>query len=106
MAPRQNGACIMSRFAIVAPPNILQTLKACNTLGDCHLLLAHDIVKKEEEYHDLFNHLGQLSPRKLIILDNSVIETGNAVNVDVVAHAASIVNPTCVVLPDVMLNPK
>jgi len=41
---------------------------------------------------------------ELLILDNSVVELGGAVDENLLAEAAHIVNPTHIVLPDVMLN--
>lgn len=95
----------MTKFCIVAPTNILRGLQAHGMLGIHHLLLAHDIVKKENQdiYYDIF-HNRKWDDSELVILDNSVIETGNAVDLDMIAEATSIVQPTCVVLPDVLLD--
>lgn len=92
----------MAYFAPVCPPQILQALKNYGRLGDYHLLLAHDIVAKEVDYHTIFDR-PKHSPMT-IILDNSVIELGGAVDLDVIVAAAKVVKPTTTVLPDVLLK--
>jgi hypothetical protein len=95
----------MPRFCIVAPPNLLEELNKIDLMGNCHLLLAHDVVKKEDQYRALFDP-ERKNPgdhhQRFVILDNSVIELGNSVDLPMIANAANIVQPTCVVLPDVM----
>lgn len=92
----------MSHFAPVVPTQILQKLKDYGKLGDYHLLLAHDIVAKPKEYEAIFSR-PKHSPMT-IILDNSVIELGGAVDLSVITEAAQIVKPETTVLPDVLLN--
>lgn len=100
----------MARFAIVAPPTILEGLDKAHLLGGSHLLLAHDIVKHPKRYEAIFstkrNASGMLLEYtdRFVILDNSVIELGTAVDIQMIADAAHIVKPTCIVLPDVMLK--
>lgn len=95
----------MTKFCVVAPTNILQGLQAHGMLGIHHLVLAHDIVvpDKSKIYDEIFGNR-KWDPSELVILDNSVIETGNAVDLSMVADAMSICQPTCVVLPDVLLD--
>jgi len=45
-----------------------------------------------------------LKENELVILDNSVVELNDAVDAGMIAEAAAIVRPTCVVLPDIMLD--
>jgi hypothetical protein len=94
----------MARFAPVCPPQILQKFKLYGKLGDYHLVLAHDIHAKPALYADIFQRPHH-SPMQ-IILDNSVIELGGAVNIEVITEAAHVVNPTTTVLPDVLLDQK
>lgn len=96
----------MARYCVVAPPKILEGLRIAGKMGSYHLLLAHDVVKQREAYHDLFskNRLPFMSDKELIILDNSVVELGTAVNIDMITAAARLTYPTCIVLPDVMLD--
>jgi hypothetical protein len=104
----------MARFAVVAPPPVLQKLDEHGVLGETHLLLAHDVVKKSSQYFDLFRRRGThiqrwkfpFSKHELIILDNSIIELGAAVNSQMIVTAAKIVHPTIIVLPDVILDCK
>ena len=91
----------MAKFAPVVPARILQEFKNHGVMGDYHLLLAHDIVKHPKEYEDLF--LNDPMP-KTVILDNSVIELGGAVDLAVIIEAAAIVKPTTIVLPDVLTD--
>lgn len=100
----------MAEYCVVAPPHILEHLDKWRELGPTHLLLAHDIVKEENQgvYRRLFNrpYRSQLAlpdnEFTHIILDNSVIETGNSVDADTIFRAAEIVRPSCIVLPDVL----
>ena len=94
----------MTKFCIVAPPQILRGLNARGMMGMHHLLLAHDIVKRPKEYEALFRYRTWETTDELVILDNSVVETGNAVDLPMMAEAISIVRPTCVVLPDILLD--
>lgn len=89
----------MAKYCTVAPINVLEYLNRETRLGAHHLVLAHDIVKpdRQVQYAKIFQQ-----PRfELVILDNSVVETGNAVDVGMMKEATAIVNPTCVVLPDI-----
>lgn len=102
----------MARFCIVAPPPILRRLEESGEgIGSAHLLLAHDVVKHANEYRELFNTSKRdrwgatlVHQNRWIILDNSVIELGNAVDIGMIQEAVEIVNPSCVVLPDVLEN--
>lgn len=94
----------MTRFCIVAPSSILVELTARNELGTAHLLLAHDVVVRSDVYYELF-YPNRITSERLIILDNSVVETGNAVDLNTIATAYNATIPTCVVLPDVQYNP-
>ncbi len=94
----------MSSFAPVAPPQVLKKFKDFGQLGDYHLLLAHDIAAKPTVYADIFNRPHH-SPMQ-IILDNSVIELGGAVDINVIIEAAHVVRPSTTVLPDVLLDQK
>jgi hypothetical protein len=97
----------MARFAIVAPISILTCLEREKLIGNTHLLLAHDVVKRPFDYSKLFNpiHNPQTRSRNsLIILDNSIVELGASVDIGIIRDATYTVEPTCVVLPDVMLD--
>ena len=90
----------MARFAPVCPPHILEKLQPLNS-GDYHLLLAHDVAANPA-YKAFFDKFRNFT----IIMDNSVIELGNAVNLDVIKNACYQVPPSTIVLPDVLLDAK
>jgi len=95
----------MTKFCVVAPVNILKGLNAHGMLGIHHLLLAHDVAaaKHADDYGNIFGNR-KWDDSQLVIMDNSVIETGNAVDLLMMAEAIEIAQPTCVVLPDVLLD--
>lgn len=93
----------MSLFAPVCPTRIYKRLFATpRTRGMYFLLLAHDIIHSEEnreEYAKLFKH--RQFPSQ-VHLDNSVIELGDSVSMEVLWDAADVVNANTIVLPDVL----
>jgi hypothetical protein len=91
----------MSRFAPVCPPWLARKLDEIGMLGGYHLLLAHDIVAKPDEYGQLFGKtFRKKNPSSYIILDNSMIELGHPCSTEDILDAVSIVEPNAVVLPD------
>lgn len=92
----------MAKFAPVAPGKILEQFQQKNILGDYHLLLAHDIVSNPVTEGIYQNVFGNRDWDGTIILDNSVIELGTAVDLDVIGRAASICKANVIVLPDVL----
>lgn len=92
----------MPRFAPTCPTQVYHGLKRDGEFGDYHLVLAHDVVKRPDDYSFLFG--APLSRDWTVILDNSVVELGNAVDMGMILEAVSIVKPTTTVLPDVMLK--
>ena len=88
----------MAQFAPVAPPQILQALRAYGdiVIGRYHLLLSHDVAVKPHLYK------GLLPRGSLVIMDNSVIELGYPVDHDTMQTALEIVPSQIVVLPDVI----
>lgn len=91
----------MAKFAPVCPTPILQGFAVAGTFPDYHLVLAHDIVKHSDAYEAMFKNRSRMVT---VILDNSVIELGNAVDIGMIVEAASIVRPDTTVLPDVLLD--
>lgn len=95
----------MAQFLPVVPPNYMHKIHSeCNkgTIGA--FLLAHEVVKDPEAYRSV-RHLWQNdgSDNEVIsILDNSAIELGVAVDLDMVKTAADICSPQVVVLPDAL----
>lgn len=68
----------MTRFAPVAPIQILEAMKMLGVLGNYHLLLAHHVLECPERFHDLFDPLTTQS--STIIMDNSIVELGASEN--------------------------
>ena len=62
-----------------------------------HMALTH-LVLKHPDYADHYKKLGESS---FVILDNSLIELGEAASLEKVLEAAAIINPAEIVLPDV-----
>ncbi len=85
----------MVRFAPVCPPAMLMDLKEKGVLGNYHLLLAHDIADNEALYREVFHDI-----QGTIIMDNSTVELGHPVELDVMLRAKAIVHADLVVLPD------
>ncbi|MEB3029707.1 hypothetical protein VJI72_07955, partial [Parvimonas micra] len=72
-------------------------------------LLAHHIMEEPERFKALFERIsGDMSVFPTVIIDNSLVELGEAVALDMVRDAAAIIKNACpvaevvVVLPDVM----
>jgi hypothetical protein len=91
----------MAKFAPVAPIQVVSKMDplAC---GDYHLLLAHDVADKAQEYRRFFGSHQNFT----VIMDNSVIELGGAVDLKTIRKACEAVDSTTVVLPDVLLDAK
>jgi hypothetical protein len=90
----------MARFSPVCPSHILEALSP-RASGDYHLLLAHDVAV-DPGYKRFFDRLHN----RIVIMDNSVIELGNAVDVGMIQKACDAVCPTTIVLPDVLLDAR
>lgn len=91
----------MVKFAPVAPPRIIDKLSPI-AKGDYHLLLAHDVAEHPSSYANTFPN----STPWTIIMDNSVIELNNAVDLSLVKRAAEAVRCYSIVLPDVLEDGK
>lgn len=104
-------------FAPVAPIQLLERLweYECEqeheqiVLGPYHLLLAHDVMEsddKKERFKNLFEDVRDCYPTHgvNIIMDNSVIELGGAVDMKWVMEAARVATANVVVIPDEMHN--
>lgn len=86
----------MAKFAPVAPIQILETMreKGMHLLGDYHLLLTHHVLEHPERFRALFDNTeNEAIPQCTIIMDNSVVELGDAVSDAKVLEA-------CKVIPD------
>ena len=90
------------RFAPVCPIQVYEAMEKAGHeyLGDYFLLLAHDILEHSSAYARFFRNRNAT-----IIVDNSVIELGNACTAANLYEAARVVgqgNDTCVAIPDVL----
>lgn len=88
----------MSQYAPIAAPRYLWMLQKMNLLGKYHLILAHDVAANPEHYRFLFDS------EDFIIMDNSLIELGEPVDVETMRKACNFIKPTCIVLPDHLEN--
>lgn len=86
----------MAQFGPVAPPRLIRQLSK-RAMGAYHLLLAHDVHAKPKEYGELYNF-----PNSNIIMDNSVVELGGAVDLNIIKEACNTVKCVTIALPDVM----
>lgn len=87
------------KFSAVCPVHIADTLNKAGALGDYNLVLAHDVVQHKKAYEFTYGRMGSW---RTTILDNSVIELGDAVNIDMIVEAAIAVKANVIVLPDVL----
>ena len=91
------------RFSPVGPIGLLEGLKELGILGDYLLLLAHEVNKTPKRYMELLKG----AQSTYIILDNGVIELGQAVELGQMTAARDIIRdargwaPDMIVLPDV-----
>ena len=92
----------MASFAPVCPVHIYKEFLKRDILGNYHLLLAHDILENAQAYAEVFDQV--TAEDRVVILDNSIIELGTAVDIHVIAQAAVNVNANVIVLPDVLLD--
>lgn len=101
-----------ARFAPVGPlPLIVDIWNESHSItraqhGSYHLILAHDVLKDEASMKAYGLHFQQVreyfKEDTLLIMDNSIVELGDAVDMKVVAQAGAIVGADVLVLPDVM----
>lgn len=97
-----------NKFGPVAPIQVLEGMWAAGPeiFGDYHLLLAHHTVAHKARFRDLFKAIADKGHDCTIIMDNSIVELGDAVGPEMVAEAVSMVNHGEIichpVLPDVM----
>jgi len=95
---------LKKRFAPVVPLNIAEQLLDRNLLGGYHLLLAHDILAHQSRYEVLAKNIRARYSDSLIIMDNSLIELGHALQATDLMSAASIVNADYIIVPDALSN--
>lgn len=99
----------MTRYAPVCPLPLLKDLfaKSAGYHGSYHLLLAHDVLANQGAYAEHFENMRDYFGRRFVVLmDNSIVELGNAVNMEQVEIAGAVVGADVLILPDVMGNGK
>jgi len=90
------------RYAPVASLAAYDMLWEYDMLGDYHLLIATEVVKDVDAWHN-FWVADQLSLwNRFVIMDNGLIETGAPTDPQTLKDAADAVNASCIVLPDVL----
>lgn len=90
-------------YSPVCNASLMYKLIVEGLVNDYFLFLAHDVAASKHVYERLRN---KISPFATVILDNSLIELGGAVNYEVMDIACKYINPDFIVLPDVLLNRK
>jgi len=93
---------IQARYSPVAPLPILRALQKKGALGDYLLLLAHDVLENPKGYKELVGELRQESEDSFIIMDNSLIELGSAMDTQLVVDAADTVDADVIMTPDAL----
>lgn len=91
----------MSYYSPVAPIEVLLQMKEKGFLDPHLLLLAHDVVKKPDQYQKLLKGFEGTT-----ILDNSLIELGKPIEPELLIQAAYYVKPSFAVLPDILNDSK
>lgn len=97
----------MARYSPIGPLKVLTQLQNARKLGNYLLILCHDVMKHPDGYAALLSgdlSLGEheASQREFIILDNSVIELGEAMHAQKLLEVAELIRPDCIVLPDIL----
>jgi len=84
----------MPKFAPVAPIQVLEGLWAAGPecFGNYHLLLAHHTVEHKTRFTALFKAIAEADHVCTIIMDNSIVELGDAVGPEMVAEAVACVD--------------
>lgn len=93
-----------ARYSPVGPIAVLEDLHGKDSLGNYLLLLAHDVLAHKKRYKRLIKKVRKRRLNTFIIMDNSLIELGEAMPYSEVTHAAEIVDASVVMTPDVLGN--
>lgn len=91
----------MAKYAPVVPLMAAERMNRWGILGNYHLLLAHDILRLPTQYQQVYGHLKD-DRLAFVILDNSVVELGKAMDPEDLIRAAEFIQPNVVVAPDTM----
>jgi len=89
-----------TEFAPIAPLSVYRKLKRKpEVMGKYHLLLAHEVLKDPNGFADIFAREDMF-----VIMDNSVIELGYALEPQQLIDACEAVDADVLILPDVLHN--
>jgi hypothetical protein len=91
---------LVFKFAPTCPARIYEGFLSEGYVPGTVLLLAHDVVGNAQEYSELFKR--KEWDNTTIIMDNSLVELGKAVDTDMVEEAVELTGADIAVLPDVM----
>ncbi len=93
-----------ARYSPIGPIAILEHLYNADALGNYLVLLAHDVLEHPQRYIGLVGEMRAKTSasRPFIIMDNSLIERGEALAAELVVEAANYVEADCIALPDVL----
>ena len=95
------------RFAPIAPIDILEKMVEADYAGSFHLLLAHDVLEKKEDYNRVCYKIYSKNPKDyFVIMDNSLIELGEPLKPEQLLEACRITNANVLVLPDKLSKGK
>lgn len=98
----------MAQFACVVPVHIAEALQGNDIeedlFGNYHLFLAHDVLEHPAEYRRICQRIRERFFDAFIIMDNSIVELGTAMQIHDLMEACKITRANCVVAPDVMGN--
>lgn len=90
------------RYSPIAPIHLLEQLHEVDCLSGYLLLLAHDVLRLRGRYSRFIAELREKHDDLFIIMDNSVVELGKAMDLTLVIQAATDVNADCIATPDVI----
>lgn len=85
------------KIAIISPTKFLETY---SSLGEIHMCLAHEAIKNST-YANFF--AAQRAAGKWVLMDNGAHEGIRVIGQELV-NLCKIVNPSCVIMPDVLDN--
>ena len=88
------------KYAPIGPIWLYNYLRRVGALADYHFVLAHHVLEMKFA-HELFYNAYAKEEKPFVIMDNSLIELGEALSVEELMVAASICKADAVVLPDV-----
>ncbi len=91
------------KYSPVGPIKILEQLQDEGVLGNYLLIMAHEVLEDDIGYSLLLDNMYDPGAEsEFIIMDNGVIELGEAMPFGEVLNAAEVALPDCVVMPDVL----